>query len=90
MAAAWEGVARAEAALSRWVTPVLRWPGLPWAIIGFGVLVRLARYLADFSLEVAESQLALNLVERSFADLLSTLDYDQAAPVGFLFAELAQ
>lgn len=60
---------------------------LPWTIISFGVLVRLVQYLYNRSLWNDEAALALNIVNRSYADLLQPLDYDQAAPIGFLFIE---
>ncbi|PPS39808.1 glycosyltransferase family 39 protein [Chroococcidiopsis sp. TS-821] len=60
---------------------------LPWTIISFGILVRLVQYLYNRSLWNDEAALALNIVNRSYAGLLEPLDYDQAAPVGFLFVE---
>lgn len=60
---------------------------LPWTIISFGILVRLVQYLYNRSLWNDEAALALNIVNRSYAELLKPLDYDQAAPVGFLFVE---
>jgi len=56
-------------------------------LIAVGVAIRLRQYLANFSLEVSEAELALNLVGRSFADLLRPLDLDQAAPILFLWIE---
>lgn len=56
-------------------------------LIGFGIAIRVRLYLANFSLEVAEAELATNLVGRSFAGLLQPLDQDQAAPIGFLMLE---
>jgi len=49
-----------------------------------GALLRIRQYLANRSLWLDESMLALNVVGRSFADLLKPLDYSQAAPLGFL------
>jgi len=62
---------------------------LPWAIVAFGALIRLRTAAANGSLDVAEAALALNLRDRSFAQLLLPLDYDQGAPVGFLWIEKA-
>ncbi len=63
-----------------------RFPGFfPWAFVAAGVLLRVARYWADNSLEVAESELALNIMHRGFTELLRPLDYDQGAPLGFLW-----
>jgi hypothetical protein len=60
---------------------------LPWVLIGLGVLLRLAQYLANRSLWLDESCLALNIVNRSFSELLQPLDYYQGAPIGFLMLE---
>jgi len=60
---------------------------LPWTLVGLGVLVRLVRYAADRSLWLDESYLVLNLKSRSYGQLLQTLDFNQAAPPGFLFIE---
>jgi len=60
---------------------------LPWTIICFGILVRLVQYLSNRSLWNDEAALALNIVNRSYLELLQPLDYDQGAPIGFLFIE---
>jgi len=59
----------------------------PLAIICFGVLVRLSQYLANRSLWYDEAALALNIVNRSYLDLVKALDYNQAAPPLFLWIE---
>ena len=56
-------------------------------IIGFGILVRVIQYLYNRSLWADEAVLALNLVNRSYLELLQPLDYDQGAPIGFLWIE---
>jgi hypothetical protein len=56
-------------------------------LLVLGIALRLRAYLANRSLWHDECFLALNLVSRSFAELLQPLDYEQAAPFGFLFAE---
>jgi hypothetical protein len=58
-------------------------------LIGAGVVLRLAQYLANRSLWLDEAYLALNIVNRSFVDLLQPLDYNQGAPIGFLMVEKA-
>jgi hypothetical protein len=58
-----------------------------WIILGIGVFIRLLEYLANRSLWFDEARIALNITNRSFAGLLQPLDYDQAAPIGFLFIE---
>lgn len=60
---------------------------LPWIIIGLGVILRLVQYLYNRSLWYDESMLALNIVERSFLELLQPLSYKQGAPIGFLMLE---
>ncbi len=58
-----------------------------WLIILFGALLRLTQYLSNRSLWLDEARLALNIVDRSFVQLLKPLDYGQGAPVGFLMLE---
>lgn len=58
-------------------------------LIVAGIVLRLAQYLANRSLWLDESFLALNIVNRSFGELLQPLDYHQGAPIGFLMAEKA-
>jgi hypothetical protein len=55
--------------------------------VAFGILVRLTEYISRRSLWGDEAMLALNLVERSYLELLKPLDYNQAAPPGFLWIE---
>ena len=62
-------------------------PKLAWIIVGFGILIRLVQYLYNRSLWADEAVLALNIVDRSYLGLLQPLDYDQAAPIGFLLVE---
>ena len=58
-----------------------------WVVIGFGIVVRVAQYVWNRSLWADEAVLALNIVNRSFWELLQPLDYDQGAPLGFLMVE---
>lgn len=60
-----------------------------WSILAilFGALVRLVQYLSNRSLWADEANLALNIVNRSYLELLQPLDYNQAAPAGFLWIE---
>ena len=51
------------------------------------MVLRLGRYVSDRSLWLDESLLALNLTTRSYRGLLETLDFNQGAPIGFLWAE---
>jgi hypothetical protein len=52
-----------------------------------GLTLRLRQYLSGRSFWLDEAMLALNIVGRDFAGLLQPLDYDQGAPLGFLFVE---
>lgn len=56
------------------------------AVLVLGVLLRLNEYFANRPLWFDELVLALNIGGRSFARLLSSLDYDQAAPILFLWS----
>lgn len=66
------------------------WPDPRWIdalLLAVGVAIRLRHYLANVSLEVAEAELSLNLIGRTYSQLLLPLDLDQAAPVGFLWIQ---
>lgn len=52
-----------------------------------GVILRARRYLANRSLWLDEAMIALNILRRDPAGLLEPLEYNQAAPFGFLVAE---
>lgn len=55
--------------------------------IGLGLLSRAIRYYLCFPLWDDESFLCVNLIHRSYAELLQPLDYHQVAPVLFLWLE---
>jgi hypothetical protein len=57
------------------------------AAVLLGLALRAIQYAADRSLWLDESMLALNITHRSAAGLTRTLDYAQAAPLGFLELE---
>lgn len=69
------------------VTSVLTCQRLSWLLLAFGVLVRTVQYFYNRSLWADEAVLALNIVNRSYLELFEPLDYDQAAPIGFLLVE---
>ena len=58
-----------------------------WALIVFGAVVRLRLFAAGRSYWSDEAALALNLVSRSFVELLRPLDYHQTAPPLFLWLQ---
>jgi len=58
-----------------------------WLLVAMGSALRLRQYIANRSFWHDEANLALNLVNRTFGGLTQPLDYDQGAPVGFLFLE---
>lgn len=60
---------------------------IPWLIIGVGAVLRIAQFIYNRSLTEGEAALALNIVQRSYSQLLRPLDYAQAAPVGFLLLQ---
>jgi len=68
------------------------WPGRPdtWLIV-VAVLVnlswRLVRYGLNFPIWGDEAMLAVNICDRDWIGLTGTLDYNQTAPLGFLWAE---
>jgi len=56
-------------------------------LIFYGLFIRILQYLHNHSLSLDEAFLALNIIKRSFLQLMNQpLDYGQIAPVGFLFA----
>ena len=56
-------------------------------LILLGAILRLRQYLTGRSLWADEAMLALNIVNRSLLQFFQPLDYDQGAPVGFLWIE---
>ena len=58
-----------------------------WALIALGVVLRVARYLADRALWLDEAALSLNIAGRSLVGLTHPLAYNQGAPLGFLTLE---
>ena len=60
---------------------------LATAIISIGIFLRLYFFILNRPLWLDEAMLAINLVGRSFSGLLRPLDYNQGAPIAFLFLE---
>ena len=59
------------------------------AILLLGAGLRTAAFAAERSLWIDEAMVALNIVERTPAQLFEPLDRNQGAPVGFLLATKA-
>lgn len=60
-------------------------------VITYGLLLRVRFYSLNLTFWLDEAMLALNIVGRSFAGLVQQLDYNQGAPLGFLWLiKLAQ
>ncbi len=76
--------APAPPAWARHLDALLARPWLPWALVAFGALLRIVRYLSQHALEVSEAELALNVLPRTLGEALAPLHYDQAAPAGFV------
>jgi hypothetical protein len=73
--------------LSQRAVPIFSSEGLLWTILFIGIVLRVERYLFNRSLWLDEAALALNILNRSFSELLRPLDYNQGAPIGFLMVE---
>lgn len=62
---------------------------LIFLVIAVGIILRIVQYLYNKSLWLDESFVALNLMNRTFPELLEPLSFGQAAPLGFIFIEKA-
>jgi hypothetical protein len=56
-------------------------------LLAAGVAVRVLHFAANRSLHIDEARLGLNVLTRSFTELLRPLEHDQAAPMLFLWLE---
>ena len=79
---------RVEESGPAWFNP-RRVEGLVWALVAFGIVIRLARYSLRFPLWEDEAGLAYNFIDRDYLQLLSPLDFLQVAPVGYLWLQRA-
>jgi hypothetical protein len=64
--------------------------GSPWllgSLLIVGIALRLARFLSERALWLDESFVAINLMNRSYSELLGTLDFGQGAPPAFLIGQ---
>ena len=56
-----------------------------YILIFWGIIIRVRQYLSIRSLWLDEACLGLNLMEKSYSGLAGPLDYNQAAPMLFLY-----
>ena len=56
-------------------------------LIFIGILLRTVQYSSGRSLWLDEAMLALNIVNRTYAELIKPLDYHQGAPLGYLYLQ---
>lgn len=75
---------RAELALA---ADARLWTILAYAAVVLGCVVRLGRFADNPALWLDEALLALNLMDKSFSDILGPLELLQSAPPGFLLVE---
>lgn len=62
-----------------------KWTRASWYIVSCGMLVRIWQYACNRSLWIDEAMLARNILSRDYFGLLQPLDYNQGAPVLFLW-----
>jgi hypothetical protein len=60
---------------------------IPLCLIAIGIVLRTALYLHERSFWLDEVALVLNIIDRAWRGLLLPLDYNQGAPLGFLFVQ---
>lgn len=74
---------RLQDPFQRLTQPIYLW----WFLVITGIILRLRQFLVGRSLWADEASLAYNLANRTFFGLTQPLDYEQGAPIGFLFIE---
>jgi|GEM_PF-2533603 len=57
-----------------------------FALVAVGITFRITTYLINRPLEIDEQKLVLNILSRNFLDLAGGLDFEQTAPIPFLWA----
>ncbi len=57
------------------------------SFIGLGVGIRVFQFIYNRSLWYDEATLALNIIEKDFVQLVSPLDYNQVAPILYLYIQ---
>jgi len=62
---------------------------MTWALLVLGIVVRSIRYFLQFPLWPDESYLAANFLDRGFLELTQSLDYNQIAPILYLWLQHA-
>ena len=60
---------------------------ITWLLVILGVVLRTIQYGLNVSLWIDEAFISLNIIDRSFLELVQPLDYRQGAPLGFLWLE---
>ncbi|MEM7771070.1 MAG: glycosyltransferase family 39 protein [Cyanobacteria bacterium P01_A01_bin.37] len=60
---------------------------ISFVLIGVVIMLRKLQFSTGRSLWGDEAKIALNIVNRSYLDLTQVLDYNQVAPIGFLWVE---
>ncbi len=58
-----------------------------WSLVIMGTILRVRQYFSGRSFWADEASLAFNIAHRTFVGLTQPLDYEQGAPIGFLFIE---
>lgn len=61
--------------------------GALYVVIGLGIGIRIFQFLYNRSLWYDEATLALNIVQKDFVQLAAPLDYNQVAPILYLYLQ---
>lgn len=66
-----------------------RTPWVTYGLVALGIAIRFRQWSGARSLWLDEAMVSLNILNRSYRDLVRELDYGQAAPVAWLWSERA-